>query len=47
MAMVDEVPNEEVDEDTDGRSTNAHTAKWTFIPPKHVGRESMLKTTYT
>jgi hypothetical protein len=33
------------DEETDVRSTNAHTAKWTIIPPKRARRESVLKMT--
>jgi hypothetical protein len=43
--MVDEVADAEVDEEMDTRSTNAYTAKWTIIPPKHAERESTLKTT--
>jgi len=43
MAMADQVADAEVDEETDARSTNANTAKCTIIPPKHVGKESMLK----
>jgi hypothetical protein len=35
------------DEETNARSTNAHTAKWTIIPPKHAERESTLKMTQT
>ena len=46
-AVADEVAGEEVDEETDARSTNPHTAKWTIIPPKHVERESTLTTTQT
>jgi len=46
-AVVDEVAGKEVDEETDARSTNAHTAKWTIIPPKHAERESTLKMTPT
>jgi hypothetical protein len=34
-----------VDEETDVRSTNAHTAKWTIMQPKRVERECALKTT--
>jgi hypothetical protein len=45
VAMADEVADEVVDEETDARCTNAHTAKWTIIPPKDAERESMLKTT--
>jgi len=47
VAMADKVADAEVDEEMDGRSTNAHTAKWTIIPPKHEERESTLKTTQT
>jgi len=47
VAMADEVVDAEVDEETDARSTNGHTAKWTIIPPKHAERESTLKTTQT
>jgi hypothetical protein len=47
MAVADEVADAEVDEETDARSTNAHTAKWTIIPPKHAERERTLKTTQT
>jgi len=47
VAVADEVADAEVDEETDARSTNAHTAKWTIIPPKHAERESTLKTTQT
>jgi len=49
VAMADEVADEEADEENDeekdARSTNAHTAKWTIIPPKHAKRENTLKTT--
>jgi hypothetical protein len=47
MVVADKVADAEVDEETDARSTNAHTAKWTIIPPKHAERESTLKTTHT
>jgi len=46
-AVVDQVADEEVDEQTHARSTNAHTAKWTINPPKHAERESMLKSIET
>jgi hypothetical protein len=42
-----EVADEKVDEETDARRTNSHTAKWTTIPPKHAEEESALKTTQT
>jgi len=45
VAEADKVADAEVDKETDARSTNAHTAKWTIIPPKHVERENALKTT--
>jgi hypothetical protein len=41
--VVDGLPDSVVDDETDARSTNAHTAKWTIIPPKHVEKESTLK----
>jgi len=41
--VADEVPDAAVDEETDARSTNAHTAKWTIIPPKNAEKESTLK----
>jgi hypothetical protein len=47
VAVADEVADAEVDEEMDDRSTNAHTAKWTIIPPKHAERESTLKTIQT
>jgi hypothetical protein len=45
VAMVDEVVEEDVEEETDARSTDAHTAKWTTIPPKHEEGENALNTT--
>jgi hypothetical protein len=33
---------EETDEELDARSINAHTAKWTIIPPKHAERDTAL-----
>jgi hypothetical protein len=33
VAVPDEVVDAEVDEETDARRTNAHTAKWIIIPP--------------
>jgi len=44
VAVADVVADAEVDEETDTRSTNAHTAQWTMIPPKHTERERTLKT---
>jgi hypothetical protein len=44
---ADGAADAEVDEKTDARSTNAHSAKWTTIPTKHAERESMMKTTQT
>jgi hypothetical protein len=41
--VADVVADAEVDEETDARSTNAHTAKWTIIPPKHAEKENTLK----
>jgi hypothetical protein len=43
----DEETDEETDENTDTRSANAHTAKWTFIPPTNVESESLLQTIQT
>jgi len=40
VPVADEVAEAEVDEATEARSTNAHTAKWTIIPPKHAENES-------
>jgi len=45
VAVADEVEDEEADEEIEARSTNAHTAKWTIIPPKNAERENRLKTT--
>jgi hypothetical protein len=47
VAMADEVADEEINEKTDARSKNAHTAKWTIIPPKHAEGEHTVKTTKT
>ena len=47
IAMVDEVADAEVDEETDASSTHAHTAKWTIIQLKHAERESTLKMSQT
>jgi len=47
VTVADEVADAEVDEEMDARSTNAHTAKWTMIPPKQAERESTLKTSQT
>jgi hypothetical protein len=47
ISWVDEVADVVVHEETDARSTNAHTAKLTIIPLKHVERESTLRTTQT
>ena len=46
-AVANEVADQEEDDETDARSTHAHTSKWTIIPPKHAERESTLKTTQT
>jgi hypothetical protein len=43
MAMQDGVADAEVDEETDARSTNAHTTKWTIIPHKHAENENTRK----
>jgi hypothetical protein len=43
VAVADEVGDAELDEETETRSTNAHTAKWTIIPPKHAEKESTRK----
>ena len=43
LTVADEVADAEVDPETDARSTNAHTAQWTIIPPKHAEKESTLK----
>jgi len=43
VAVADEVADSEVDKETDARSTNAHTAKWTIIPPKHAEKENTVK----
>jgi len=45
VVVADVVADEEVDEETDARGTNAHTTRWTIIPPNHVERESTRKTT--
>jgi len=45
VAVADDVTEEVADEETDARSTNAYTAKWTIIPPKHAERENALETT--
>ena len=42
-AMAAEVGDEVVDVETDSRSTNAHTTKWTIIPPKRSERLTPLK----
>ena len=45
VAVADELTDEGVDQETDVRSTDAYTASWTIIPPKHAERENALKTT--
>jgi len=42
VAVEDKVADDEVDEETDARSANAHPAKWTITPPKHAERDSTL-----
>jgi hypothetical protein len=43
VAVADMVADVEVDEETNARSTNAHTAKWTIIPPKQAEKGISLK----
>jgi hypothetical protein len=43
VGVVDEVTDAEVDEETDARNPDAHTANWTIIPPKHAEKDSTLK----
>jgi hypothetical protein len=43
VAVADKVADAEVAVETDARSTNAHTAQWTIIPPKHAEKEHTLK----
>jgi hypothetical protein len=45
VAVADEVTDEEAEEATYARSTNADTGKWTIIPLKHVESENALKLT--
>jgi hypothetical protein len=40
MAEIVAVPDEEMD----AKSSNAHTEKWTIIPPKCAERDSAVKT---
>jgi len=42
VAVADEVADVREDEETDARSTNAHTAKWSIKPPKHAEIKSKL-----
>jgi len=44
LAVAAAVADKMADVATDARSTNAHTAKWTIIPPKHAKRDDALKT---
>jgi hypothetical protein len=43
VGVADDMVDEEAEEETNDRSSNAHTARWTIIPPKHVEWESTLK----
>jgi hypothetical protein len=45
VAVADKVTDKKEDENMDSRSTNANTANWTMIPPKHEGREATINTT--
>jgi hypothetical protein len=38
VVMTDTMADEEEHEESDIRRTNAHTAKWTVILPKHAER---------
>jgi len=44
VAAPDKVADEEEDEETDVRRTNAHTGQWTIIHLKHAEKDSTLKT---